>query len=683
MRIAFTHNLLRDPSDERQAEFDTPTTVLGIVAGLEACGHVVVPVDVGAGSVAAIAARIEGIRPDLVFNTAEGTRGRCREALWPALFEAMALPFTGSDAWACTVTLDKQLTKHLVAAAGVPTPASVLIHTLEQTDQLERCRALRFPVIAKPNAEGSSKGITVKSVVDDSAALDVLLRDLLARYPGGILVEEFIVGRDVVVPWLQAASPETGGVLVPCAYVFDAAIIGERKYAIYDYELKGPRSDAVTVQVPAQIDDAVAAELQRLSRRVYEALGLRDLGRIDWRLDERGAPTFIEVNALPSLEPGAGIYAAAALAGLPEVKDVLGAVVDSAAKRYGISTSTAPKALRVGLTYNLKRQKPEEHGNDADAEFDAQSTIDAIAGAIATDGHEVVRLEATSALARTLPDANVDVVFNLAEGHRGRSREAQVPALLDMLGVPHTGSDAATMAVALDKDLAKRVVAGAGVPVPRGILMRGDEDASVLKGFVYPLIAKPNAEGSSKGVSPDCVVDDEPALRALLLRLYARYQQPILVEEFLPGREFTVAVLADPLDGMAPRLLPPMEIVFLGESDRPRVYAFADKQDWNQALRYDRPAVVDDALRARIEAVVVGAWRALSCRDVARFDLRCDADGQPRFIEVNPLPGLSPGWSDLCLIAEASGIDYNALIKQILAPALHRLHWSGTTQRSS
>ncbi len=678
MRIVFTHNLQQDPTDERQAEFDTPATVAAIVSGLEACGHVVVPVDVGAGSVAGIAARIESLRPDLVFNTAEGTQGRCREALWPALFEAMGLPFTGSDAWACTVTLDKKLTKYLVAAAGVPTPASVLV---DQIEQLSACRALRFPVIAKPNAEGSSKGISEHSVVDDEAGLEALLRDLLSRFSTGILVEEFIVGRDVVVPWIEGAGADGSGVLAPCGYVFDPKVVGDRKYAIYDYELKGASSDAVSVSVPADVSAETAAELKRLSRRVYEALGLRDLGRIDWRIDQQGKPTFIEVNALPSLEPGAGIYAAAALDGMPDLHTVLGAIVTNAARRHGLSTSTSTPALRVGLTYNLKRIKPDQNGNDADAEFDAQSTIDAIANAIVADGHEVVRLEATSALARTLPDAGVDLVFNIAEGHRGRSREAQVPALLDMLGVPHTGSDAATMAVALDKDLAKRVVAGAGVPVPRGILMRGDEDSAVLDGFVYPLIAKPNAEGSSKGVLPECVVDDEASLRALLKKLYARYQQPILVEEFLPGREFTVAVLGDANDGSTPHILPPMEIVFLGESERPRVYAFSDKQDWTETLRYDRPAVIDDELRARIDTVVTGAWRALSCRDVSRFDLRCDKDGQPRFIEVNPLPGLSPGWSDLCLIAEAEGIDYPNLIKRIMAPALHRLH--SATRRPS
>jgi D-alanine-D-alanine ligase len=235
------------------------------------------------------------------------------------------------------------------------------------------------------------------------------------------------------------------------------------------------------------------------------------------------------------------------------------------------------------------------------------------------------------------------------------------------------------MAVCLDKELCKRVVGAAGVPVPRGVLMRGDEPPSVLTGLSFPLIAKPNAEGSSKGVLPECVVDDEPALRALLARLHAKYRQPILVEEFLPGREFTVAVLAEPTDGSRPVLLPPMELVYTDPSTKHPVYAFEDKLDWSKGIRYDRPAVVDDALRVQIEDVVKGAWHALGCRDVARIDVRCDAAGVPRFIEANPLPGLTPGWSDLCMIAEADGVDYRTLIGRILAPALHRAALSTRT----
>jgi len=330
--------------------------------------------------------------------------------------------------------------------------------------------------------------------------------------------------------------------------------------------------------------------------------------------------------------------------------------------------------VRVGLAFNLKRIVAKSAGDDdSHAEYDSEQTIERLAAAIASHGHDVVLLEATRDIVRALPASGVDLVFNLSEGTHGRGREAHVPALCELWEVPFTGSDAATMATTLDKSLAKHVVAGHGVPTPRALLLTGDEPTSTLAALRFPAIAKPNAEGSSKGVLPRCVVQDEPALRAIVRELHARYRQPVLVEEFLPGREFTVAVLGQVDDGTAPEVLPPMEIVFLAGSGAHPVYAFEDKLDWSTKIRYDRRAPLDASLRAAIDDVVCGAWRALGCRDVARFDVRCDRDGQPCFIEANPLPGMTAGWSDLCMIAEAEGLSYDALIGRIMAPALRRL----------
>ncbi len=690
MRIAFTHNL-QTSHDEAEAEFDREETVAAIADALRALGHDVDRVNVSGVSAGELVRRLETLQPDLVFNTAEGTHGRFREAFYPGLFEELGLPYTGSDAYVCALTLDKQLTKMLVAHHGVPTPRWVFVDAggggaaapRQALDAATRAAlaALTFPVIVKPNYEGSSKGVTVDSVVEDAAALEVRVRDMLARYPSGLLVEEFIVGRDIVVPFLERASPATGGVLAPVSYKFDEAVTGARKYSIYDYELKCVSPDAVSVECPAPVDDAAGARITELSAAAFRALGMRDLGRIDWRLTDDGRLYFLEVNALPSLEPGAGIYLSAALAGLTRVEDVLGAVVDSAAARSSLPRGqehAAPRGagrgeatrLRVGVTYNLKRIVPKHaDDDDAEAEYDSVTTIDALQAAIESHGHQVVRLEAGADIVRTLPDAGVDVVFNLAEGLRGRSREAHVPALLEMLDIPFTGSDAATMSLALDKDLCKAVIGAAGVPVPRGVrMLTGDEPLPA--GIAFPVIVKPNAEGSSKGILAQSVVEDEPALRAAARTLLSRYRQEVIAEEYLPGREFTVGLLGPP---EAPRVLPPMEIVFLaGGAPRP-VYAFDDKLDWSTRIRYDRPATVDAALAAEIERVARGTWRALGCRDVARIDLRCDAAGALRVIEVNPLPGLTPGWSDLCLIAEGAGMRYEALIGEILAPAIARL----------
>lgn len=678
MRIAFTHNL-QTSHEEAEAEFDREETVEAIASALRRLGHEVARVNVGGGTASDLVRRLEDLRPDLIFNTAEGTHGRFREAFYPGLFEQLGIPFTGSDAYVCALTLDKQLTKMMLAHHGIPTPRWLFVEDMEGW----RTPDLTFPVIVKPNYEGSSKGITMDSIVEEPGQLEARVRGILAKYPSGLLIEEFIVGKDIVVPFLERAAPETQGVLTPASYRFDEKIIGKRKYAIYDYELKCVSSDAVEVECPAPVDEEVKRRLLDLSARTFRALGVRDLGRIDWRVTDDGRPYFLEVNALPSLEPGAGIYLSGALAGLTAVEDVLGAVVDSAATRWKIKDGNAfarARKLRVGLTYNLKRVVPKhQHDDDTEAEYDSVHTIDAVTAAIASHGHQVVRLEATADVVRRLPDAGVDVVFNLAEGLRGRGREAAVPAILELLGVPFTGSDATAMAIALDKNLAKAVVGAAGVPVPLGLTMKaGDEPLPA--GLTFPVIVKPNAEGSSKGVLPRCVVDDEAALRREVKAQVGRYRQEVLVEEFLPGREFTVALLGE---GARPRMLPPMEIVFVEPDTKHPVYAFGDKLDWTRKIRYDRPARIDDVLAAEIERVALGAWQALGLRDVARFDLRMDAHGKVRFIEVNTLPGISPGWSDLCLIAESAGLSYEGLIGAILAPALARMREARTSTAGS
>ncbi len=667
MRIAFTHNLQAAPESEAEAEFDSPETVTAIVDALRRLGHEVDPVDVSM-PVGRLVERLEGFRPDLVFNTAEGWSGRTREAFYPALLEQLGLPYTGSDAFTCTVTLDKRLSKVMVAQYGVPTPAWRYVESVGDLEGM----ALRLPVIIKPNFEGSSKGITEDSVVSDAALLPARVAEALAKYPGGLLVEEFIVGRDVVVPFIEGVSPETGGVLAPVEYRFAPEVAATRRHAIYDYDLKHDQSFAVELRVPAALPPLTAAELQRHARRVFEVLGVRDLGRTDFRVDAEGRVWFLEVNALPSLEPGAGIYAGAALCGLPDMEAVLAAVIRNALARRGLATPPAvpePERLRVGLVYNLKRVKGAPDGSrDEEAEYDSPTTVNAIAEAIASFGHEVVRLEATPELLNRVGGARLDVAFNIAEGIRGRGREALVPAVLELLDVPYTGSDPATLAVALDKGLAKRIVREAGVPTADSVTMM-TPDHPLPPSLRFPLIVKPVAEGSSKGVVEKSVARDEPELRQAVAQVIERYRQGALVESFLPGREFTVGLLGN---GDDLRVLPPMEIIFRDAANPTPIYTFAHKLDFTKDVGFEVPAKVDAALAAEIEAVARGAFRALGCRDVARVDLRCDAAGRVNFIEVNPLPGMTPDFSDLCLIANAAGIEYRALVGAILAPALER-----------
>jgi D-alanine-D-alanine ligase len=668
MRIALTHNLrLSDAEDE--AEFDSRETVDALAGAIERLGHRVERIEVS-GPASRTVARLEAFGPDLIFNTAEGRRGRFREAFFPALFDELGMPYTGSDAYALAVTLDKQLTKLVLAQHGIPTPRWQYV---EEAARLQ-VNALRYPVIVKPNFEGSSKGITQDSVVEDPIRLHEVVREALARYPAGLLVEEFVAGRDVTVPFLEAAAPERGGVLQPVEYVIDPAAGAERRYAIYDYDLKTRLDRFVSVRAPARVKRSQAERILDLCGRVYRQLAVRDLGRVDLRVGEDGSVHFLEINALPSLEPGAGIYAAAALEGL-HADGVLGAVIQSAVARHGIVDKPSRRGrprrteqLKVGFTFNVKRVTPDPSGEqDDEAEYDSPKTLQAIREAIASWGHEVVDLEATQDLPLVLASTPVDVVFNIAEGFKGRSRESQVPSLLELLDIPYTGSDPSALSVSLDKALAKRMVRTHGILTPDYVVLNSGKER-LPRELEFPLLVKPVAEGTSKGVTRKSIVRDEGELREVARELIGKYRQPALVESYIAGREFTVGLLGE----RRPRVLPPMEIVFLDRDDPTPIYSFEMKQDWNDQIRYEVPARLPPRELDRLERAARETFGALGCRDVARLDFRIDAEGRIFFIECNPLPGLAPGWSDLVLIAQAAGIDYRGLIGEILSFAIRR-----------
>jgi D-alanine-D-alanine ligase len=659
MRIALTHNLkITDAIEE--AEFDTPETIDHLVRALERAGHRVERVDV-TGPASRLVARLEAFAPDLIFNTAEGRHGRMRRGFYPALFEELGIPATGSDAYALCVTLDKALTKKLLAGYGVPSPRGRFI--TRESLRLGGLDELPFPVIAKPNFEGSSKGITQESVADDAVELGRLLGELLTAYPDGVLVERYVPGMDVRVCFVDGLPK-----LPPVELSVDATYV--RRFDILDYALKHGHASRVSRIVPPRLPLRVLERVESMAARAYDALGLRDAASMDFRVGPDGDVYFLSVSALPSFDRDASIFAAAQSAGYDYDSTVL-AVVRAASKRAGLlpvleDTKPRPKArrtsLRVGLAFNMKRI--DSHGgDDREAEYDSPKTIDAITTAIESHGHTVVPLEATADFPRALMNSNVDVVFNIAEGISGRNREAQVPNLCELLGIPFTGSDAATLSICLDKALAKRLLRD--IPTPQfQLLLTGREK---LRPFRFPVIVKPNAEGTSKGISSKSVVDDEAGVREIARDIIDKYGQPALVEEYITGREFTVGLLGE----RRPRVLPPMEVVFLQPHER-AVYDYACKQDWEKHVRYECPPnVTKDELRL-IEKVSRSTFMALGCRDVARVDLRLASDGKVYVIEVNPLPGLTPDYSDLCLIAKGAKLDYRSLIGDILSSAIKR-----------
>jgi len=676
MKIAFTHNL-RLTNSEDEAEFDTAETVDAIANALAAGGHEVEKIEVS-GPASHLAARLEAYAPDLIFNTAEGRRGRAREAFYPALFEELNFPYTGSDAYVLTVTLDKWLTKLHLGSYGIDSPRGRLFTPRDLPlvgEPMAFPAGVAFPAIVKPNYEGSSKGIGDDAIARDPKQLKTLLTKALEQYPAGVLVEEFIPGFDITVPFVEGLgdASDGGGVLAAVEYVIDPSV--RSKYNLYDYRLKNTEASKVAVRCPAELPRDVASRVRAISKQVVRALGLRDVSRIDFRLGDDGRIYLLEVNALPSLEPAAGLFAAAKREGL-NYEGAIAAIVKSAALRWKLTTPDTPAKprrpteprLRIGFTFNMKRVDSKA-GNDAEAEYDPPETIEAIRAALESLGHDVVSLEANSELPSRLMEQPIDLVFNIAEGlAAGRNREAAVPALCELCGIPYTGSDSATLALALDKALTKRIVRQHGILTPDfQVMVTGREKLSPTLRF--PLIVKPNAEGSSKGVAASGVVDDEAALRAAVKELVDKYRQPVLIEEYVAGREFTVGLLGD----KRPRVLPPMEIVFKDKSNPRPVYDYEIKQEWEKHVHYECPAKLSPKEAKAIERAALETFVALDCRDVARVDLRMKATGEVYVLEVNPLPGLTPDYSDLVLISKAAGISYRTLIAEILAGGLKRL----------
>lgn len=323
--------------------------------------------------------------------------------------------------------------------------------------------------------------------------------------------------------------------------------------------------------------------------------------------------------------------------------------------------------MRIGVTYDLRADYLAVGYDEEDvAEFDSEVTIDAICDALASFGWQVTRIGNVKALAHALVSGDRwDAVFNFCEGLKGLAREAQVPALLDAYDIPYVFSDALTLAMTLDKSIAKRVVRDCGIPTPDFAVIESPADICNVR-LPYPLFLKPIAEGSGKGVNGNSKVDNAAELNRVATELLARFQQPVLAETFLPGREFTVGILGT---GEQARVLGVSEIVpkecWVGHG-----YGFENKEgNWQEKV-----AIIgaDPASAKAAGEVALAAWRALRCRDGGRVDVRNNAAGKPNFIEVNPVAGLRPDHSDLCLIANREGVSHRDLIGRIMDSFMKR-----------
>lgn len=323
--------------------------------------------------------------------------------------------------------------------------------------------------------------------------------------------------------------------------------------------------------------------------------------------------------------------------------------------------------MRVGLTYDLRSDYLKEgYSLEETAEFDKEDTIAGLARAIGAHGHDVDRIGNVKALVARLGKGDRwDLVFNIAEGMRGIAREAQVPALLEAYDIPCTFADAGVLTLCLHKGYTKAVLQAAGVATAPFAVVEREADISRVA-LPFPLFVKPVAEGTGKGITPRSIVRDAAALKTAVTELLNKHKQPVLVEPYLTGREFTVGLLGS---GASARTVAAMEI-HLGEKAEPGLYSLSNKENYEDRVTY---TIATDALAREAERVALAAWNALGCRDAGRADLRAGADGKVYFLEVNPLAGINEQTSDLPIMWRMLGRKYEDLIGIILDEAMTRV----------
>lgn len=336
--------------------------------------------------------------------------------------------------------------------------------------------------------------------------------------------------------------------------------------------------------------------------------------------------------------------------------------------------------MHIAFTFNVRHTKPAiTQAAQNEAEFDEPETIAAIHEAIVANGYECTDIEADENAYGKLQTANgkIDLVFNIAEGLRGEMREAQIPAILEMLGLPYTHSGAIAHAITLDKTLTKKIWLYHGLPTPRFVFV-GPKEKPYVENLRFPVLVKPNAEGSSKGVFNDNVIEDPQRLVAKIRAIRKAYGNGVLVEEFLSGREFTVTVMGN----KTPYMLPIVEQNFdVFPKNMRKLASYEAKWFFEDTLpdariAYHCPAAIEPKLARLIRELCIKAFTVLGCCDIARIDLRLDAEGKPSLLEINTLPGMMPGENVVSyypVAARAAGWDFNRMVGQILTHARERL----------
>ena len=330
----------------------------------------------------------------------------------------------------------------------------------------------------------------------------------------------------------------------------------------------------------------------------------------------------------------------------------------------------------VGMTYDLRDDYLTEGFTPEEAaEFDRRETIDGIRETLESLGYETDPIGHVRSLTRRIAAGESwDLVFNIAEGVKGFAREAQVPALLEAHGIPYTFSDPMVLALTLHKGMTKRVIRDMGLATPDFRILEDLEDVGYVD-LPYPLFAKPVAEGTGKGINAASKITNQGELASVCEMLLRVHDQPVIVETFLPGREFTVGILGNGKGAVAVGVI---EVILKAQAE-PEVYSFWNKEKFKELVAY---LLVEDIEALQAKELALRAYRCLGCRDAARVDLRSDALGNPHFIEINPLAGLHPEHSDLPILCTMAGMSYRELIGRVMDSALTRLSVSQHPKRA-
>lgn len=320
----------------------------------------------------------------------------------------------------------------------------------------------------------------------------------------------------------------------------------------------------------------------------------------------------------------------------------------------------------IGITYDLRDDYLAlGYSEEETAEFDKLDTVIAIEQALRGQGFETDRIGNIRALAQQLVSGNRwDMVFNIAEGLKGFGREAQVPCLLEAFSIPYTFSDPLTLTLTLHKGMTKRIIHDVGIPTPDFFIIEEQEDIDKIN-LPFPLFVKPVAEGTGKGIDKMSIIKNREDLKYVCTKLLRRFNQHILVETYLPGREFTVGIVGNNSEALC---LGVMEVLFEEKSNSP-IYSLHNKENYKELIGY---RLIDDEIAQRVKEISLASWKTLGCKDGGRVDVRTDENEGPYFLEVNPLAGLHPEHSDLPILCSLVGIDYNDLIGMIVRAALKR-----------